>query len=100
MGKLTTDLPIQNIGQSVSQAQNPLSVVTPESTSATCREKEIGLGGQLSNLVIPNKNTCVLNEGIVKDCVEDGGEGSDPSTRSFFRRRLDEQSRAVEQTFS
>ncbi|KAM1878562.1 hypothetical protein ACFX14_040537 [Malus domestica] len=90
MGKLTTDLPIQNIGQSVSQAQNPLSAVTPESTSTTRREKEIGLGGQLSSLVIPNKNTCVLNEGIFEDCDEDGGEGSDPPTRSFFRRRLGE----------
>ncbi|KAM2088779.1 hypothetical protein TB2_032327 [Malus domestica] len=100
MGKSTTDLPIQNIGQSVSHAQNPLSAVTPESTSATRREKEIGLSDQLCNLEIPNKNTCVLNEGIVEDFDEDGGEGFDPPTRSFLRRRLDEQSRAVKQTFS
>ncbi|KAM2543279.1 hypothetical protein TB2_022616 [Malus domestica] len=86
MGKSTTDLPIQNIGQSVSQAQNPLGVVTPKSTSVTRREKEVGLGDQLCSLEIPNKNTCVLNEGIVEDCDEDGGEGSDPPTRSFLRR--------------
>ncbi|KAM1059909.1 hypothetical protein ACFX2B_024375 [Malus domestica] len=100
MGKSTTDLPIQNIRQNVSHAQNPLSAVTPESTSTTCREKEAGLGGQLRSLEIPNKNTCVLNEGIVEDCDEDGGEGSDPPTRSFLQRRLDEQSRTIEQTFS
>ncbi|KAM1031697.1 hypothetical protein ACFX2C_035452 [Malus domestica] len=100
MGKLTIDLPIQNIGQNVSQAQNPFSAMTPESTSATRRENEVGLGGQLCSLEIPNKNTCVLNEGIVEDCDEDDGEGSDPPTRSFLRRLLDEQSRMVEQTFS
>ncbi|KAM1181346.1 hypothetical protein EV1_020015 [Malus domestica] len=33
----------------------------------------------------------------MEDCDEDGGEGSDPPTRSFLRRRLDEQSRQVEQ---
>ncbi|KAM2162672.1 hypothetical protein ACFX1Q_040436 [Malus domestica] len=65
-------------------AENPLSVVTPESTSTTRREKEVGLGGQLCGLEIPNKNTCVLNEGIVEDCDEDGGEGSDPPTRSLL----------------
>ncbi|KAM2273933.1 hypothetical protein ACFX1S_043802 [Malus domestica] len=100
MGKSTTDLPIQNIRQSVSQTQNPLSAVTPEFTSSTRREKEVGLGGQRCSLEIPNKNTCVLNEGTVEDCDEDGGEGFDPPTRSFLQRRLDEQSRAVEQTFS
>ncbi|KAM1041459.1 hypothetical protein ACFX2C_030629 [Malus domestica] len=86
MGKSTIDLPIQNIGQSVSQAQNPLSAVIPESTSATRREKEVSLGGQLRSLEIHNKNTCVLNEGIVEDCDEDDGEASDPPTRSFLRR--------------
>ncbi|KAM1050316.1 hypothetical protein ACFX2A_032774 [Malus domestica] len=100
MGRSTIDLPIQNIGQSVSQAQNPLSAMTLKSTSATRREKEVGLGGQLCSLEIPNKNTCVLNEGIVEDGDEYGGEGSDPPIRSFLRRRLDEQSRAVKQTFS
>ncbi|KAM0977609.1 hypothetical protein ACFX2C_013680 [Malus domestica] len=100
MGKSTADLPIQNVGQSVPQAQNPLSAGTPESTSATRREREVNLGGQHRSLEIPNRNTCVLNEGIVEDCDEDGGEGSDPPTRSFLRKRLDEQSRSVEQTFS
>ncbi|KAM2043815.1 hypothetical protein ACFX16_037339, partial [Malus domestica] len=100
MGKSTADLPSQSIGQSVPQAQNPLSVGTPESTSATRREREVNLGGQLRGLEIPNRNTCVLNEGIIEECDEDGGDGSDPPTRSFLRKRLDEQSRSVEQTFS
>ncbi|KAM1633844.1 hypothetical protein ACFX15_011635 [Malus domestica] len=100
MGKSTTDLPSQSIGQSVPQAQNLLSAATPESTSATRREREVNLGGQPRGLEIPNRNTCVLNEGIIEDCDEDGGEGSDPPTRSFLRKRLDEQSRSVEQTFS
>ncbi|KAM2537585.1 hypothetical protein TB2_023119 [Malus domestica] len=100
MGKSTADLPSQIIGQNVPQAQNPLSVGTPESTSATRRERELNLGGQLRGLEIPNRNTCVLNEGIIEECDEDGGEGTDPPTRSFLRKRLDEQSRSVEQTFS
>ncbi|KAM2216448.1 hypothetical protein ACFXTI_022928 [Malus domestica] len=100
MGKSTADLPIQNIGQSVPQVQNPISAVTSESTSATRREREVNLGGQFRSLEIFNRNTCVLNEGIIEDCDEDSGEGSDPPTRSFLRKRLDEQSRTVEQTFS
>ncbi|KAM0976221.1 hypothetical protein ACFX2C_019161 [Malus domestica] len=36
----------------------------------------------------------------MEDCDEDGGEGSDPPTRSFLRKRLDEQSQTVEQMFS
>ncbi|KAM1442349.1 hypothetical protein ACFXTO_010348 [Malus domestica] len=96
MGKSTADLPSQSIGQSVPQAQNPLSAATPESTSATRREKKVNLGGQLRGLEIPNRNTCVLNEGIIEECDEDGGEGSDPPTRSFLQKRLDEQSRSVE----
>ncbi|KAM2270248.1 hypothetical protein ACFXTI_037707 [Malus domestica] len=100
MGKSTTDLPIQNIGESVPQTQNPINAVTPESTSAIRREREVNLGGQFRGLEIPNRNTCVLNEGIMEDCDEDGGEGSDPPTRSFLRKRLDDQSRTVEQTFS
>ncbi|KAM2916986.1 hypothetical protein FF1_045839 [Malus domestica] len=100
MGKSTTDLPIQNIGQSVPQVHNPLNAVIPESTSATRREREVNLGGQLRSLEVPNRNTCILNEGIVEDYDEDSGEGSDPPTRSFLRKRLDEQSRTVEQTLS
>ncbi|KAM1298145.1 hypothetical protein ACFX2F_024983 [Malus domestica] len=86
MGKSTADLPIQNIGHSVSQAQNPLNAVTPESTSATRREREVNLGGQFRNLEIPNRNTCVLSEGIIEDSDEDGGQRSDPPTRSFLRK--------------
>ena len=84
MGKSTADLPIQNIGQNMPQAQNPISAVTPESTSATHREREVNLGGQLRSLEVLNRNTCILNEGIIEDCDEDGGEGSDPLTRSFL----------------
>ncbi|KAM2775611.1 hypothetical protein COP1_020343 [Malus domestica] len=90
MGKSTADLPNQSTGQSVPQTQNPLSAVTPESTSATRREREVSLGGQLRGLEIPNRNTCVFTEGIVEECDEDGGEGSDPPTKSFLRKRLDE----------
>ena len=39
-------------------------------------------------------------EGIVEDCDEDSEDVSDPPTRSFLRRRLEEQSRQVIQTFS
>ncbi|KAM2888581.1 hypothetical protein FF1_012290 [Malus domestica] len=84
MGKSTVDLPIQNIGQSVPQAQNPISAVIPESTSAIHREREVNLGGQSHSLEVPNRNTCVLNERIVEDCDEDGGDGTDPPTRSSF----------------
>ncbi|KAM1258522.1 hypothetical protein ACFX2J_037955 [Malus domestica] len=100
MGKSTADLPNQNAGHHVPQAQNPISAVTPESTSATLREREVNLGGQVRSLEIPDRNTCVLNEGVIEDCDEDGGEGSDPPTRSFLRKRLDEQSRTIEQTLS
>ncbi|KAM1980459.1 hypothetical protein ACFX15_037071 [Malus domestica] len=100
MGKSTADLPNQNIGHHVPQAQNPISAETPESTSATRREREVNLGGQVRSLEIPGRNTCVLNEGVIEDCDEDGGEGSDPPTKSFLRKRLDEQSRTVEQTLS
>ncbi|KAM0972694.1 hypothetical protein ACFX13_016377 [Malus domestica] len=96
MGKSTTDLPIQNIGQNIPRAKNPLSAVTPESTSVTRKEMKVNLGGQLRSLEIHNKNTCVLNEGIIEDCDEDGSEDFDPPTRSFLRRPLDEQSRMVE----
>ncbi|KAM1233691.1 hypothetical protein ACFX2J_003372 [Malus domestica] len=90
MGKSTANLPFQNIGHSVPQAQNSISAVTPESTSATRREREVNLGGQFRSLEIPDRNTCVLNKGIIEDCDEDGGEGSDPPTRSFLQKRLDE----------
>ncbi|KAM0975098.1 hypothetical protein ACFX2C_018179 [Malus domestica] len=100
IGKSTADLPNQNIGHHVPQAQNPISAVTPESMSVTRREREVNLGGQVRSLEIPDRNTCVLNEGVIEDCDEDGGEGSDPPTRSFLRKRLDEQSRTVEQTLS
>ncbi|KAM0999531.1 hypothetical protein ACFX2A_006388 [Malus domestica] len=100
MEKSTTDLPNQNAGHHVPQAQNPISAVTPESTSATRREREVNLGGQVCSLEILDRNICVLNEGVIEDCDEDGGEGSDPPTRSFLRKQLDEQSRTVEQTLS
>ncbi|KAM1097232.1 hypothetical protein ACFX19_014911 [Malus domestica] len=88
MGKSTADLLIQNIRQSVPQAQNPISAVTPESTSATRREREVNLGDQFCGLEIPNRNTCVLNEGIMEDCDEDGGEGFDPPTRRLVEESI------------
>ena len=86
MGKSTTDLPVQGPGQDLSQVQNPLIVVPPEATSATHREKEICLGGQPRNPEIPNQMAGIFVEGIMEDFNEDGGEGSDPPTRSFLRR--------------
>ncbi|KAM1400699.1 hypothetical protein ACFX2F_027945 [Malus domestica] len=95
MGKSMIDLPVQSPGQNLSHAQNPLVTVIPEAASVTHQEKEVCLGTQPCNIKIPNKTACVFIEGILEDCDEDGGEGSDPLTRSFIRRRLDEQSRQV-----
>ncbi|KAM1473618.1 hypothetical protein ACFX2I_029729 [Malus domestica] len=96
MGKSDTDLPIQSPGQEVSHARNPLVDVTLEAISVTHREKEVCLGTQPQNTEVPNQTACVFIEGIVDDCDEDGGEGSDSLTRSFLGRRLDEQSQQVE----
>ncbi|KAM2366273.1 hypothetical protein ACFX1X_004981 [Malus domestica] len=74
MGKSTANLPTQNIGHSLPQAQNPISAVTLESTSATRREREVNLDGQFRSFEIFDKNTCVLNEWIIEDYDEDGGE--------------------------
>ncbi|KAM2991109.1 hypothetical protein FF2_004869 [Malus domestica] len=54
--------------------ENPISAVTLESTSATRREREVNLDGQFRSFEILDKNTCVLNEGIIEDYDEDGGE--------------------------
>ncbi|KAM1294779.1 hypothetical protein ACFX2H_014662 [Malus domestica] len=97
MGKTMTNLPVHNPGQEdLSGAHNPLVAVTSEATSTMPREKDVGLGDQPHNAGTPNKIEGVL----IEDCDEDGGEGSDPPTRSFFQRRLEEQSRQFEQTFS
>ncbi|KAM2085483.1 hypothetical protein ACFX1R_023155 [Malus domestica] len=98
MGKSATDLPVQSPGQEVSHAQNPIVAVTPEAASVTYRENEVCLGTQPRNTEVPNRTACVFIKGIMEDCDEDCDEGSDPQTRSFIRRRLDEQSRQVEQT--
>ncbi|KAM2261582.1 hypothetical protein ACFXTI_043169 [Malus domestica] len=104
MGKSGANLPpiVQNpYHDGLSQAQNPPVVVTPEVTSATRREKEVNLGGQARDVEITTRATKgIFVEGILKDCGEDDGEASDPPTRSFFRRQLDEQSWQFEQTFS
>ncbi|KAM2904144.1 hypothetical protein COP2_003895 [Malus domestica] len=92
IGKLTTDLPVQSPRQEVSYARNPLVAVTPEATSVTHRENEVCLSTQPRNTEVPNRNAGVFIEGLMDDCDKDGGEGSDPHTRSFLRRRLDEQS--------
>ncbi|KAM1804002.1 hypothetical protein ACFX1R_031551 [Malus domestica] len=90
------DLPVQNLGQEVSHARNLLVAVTPEAASVTHREKEVCLGTQPRNTEVPNRTACIFIQGIMEDCDEDGGEGFDPQTRSFIRRRLDEQFREVE----
>ncbi|KAM1489629.1 hypothetical protein ACFXTH_032635 [Malus domestica] len=98
MGKSTTNLPVQSPGQEVSHARNPLIAVTHEAASVTHRENEVCLGTQPRNTEVPNRTACVFIEWIMEDCNEDSDEGSDPPTRSFLRRRLDEQSRQIEQT--
>ncbi|KAM1543567.1 hypothetical protein ACFX1Z_013208 [Malus domestica] len=98
MGKSATDLPVQSPRQEVSHAQNPIVAVTLEATSVTHRENEVCLGTQPRNTELPNRTASVFIEGIVEDCNQDGGEGSDPQTPSFLRKRLDEQSLQVEQT--
>ena len=89
MGKSTADLPVQGLGQDLHPAKNSIIVAPPEATSATRRENEIYLGGQPHNSAVPNQTTCMFVEGIVEDCDDDGGEGSDPPTRLFLWRRLD-----------
>ncbi|XP_068344143.1 uncharacterized protein [Pyrus communis] len=98
MGKSTADLPVQGLGQDLHPAKKPIIVAPPEATSATRRENEIYLGGQPHNSEVPNQIAGIFVEGIVEDCDDDGGEGSDPPTRSFLRRRLDEQYGQVEQS--
>ncbi|KAM1682959.1 hypothetical protein ACFXTN_031177 [Malus domestica] len=97
IGKSTTNFPVQNPRQDdLSQAQNLPTAVTPEAASVTRQENEVCLNGQPHNAEIPNKTNVIFIEEIVEDCDEDGGEGSDSPTRSFLRRRLEEQSREVE----
>ncbi|KAM2155557.1 hypothetical protein PS1_047756 [Malus domestica] len=98
MGKSTTDLPVHSPGQEVSHARNLIVTVTPKAASVTQRENKVCLSTQPRNAEVPNRTACVFIEGIVEDCNKDGSERSDPSTRSFLQRRLDEQSRQVEQT--
>ncbi|KAM1426889.1 hypothetical protein ACFXTO_019523 [Malus domestica] len=98
MGKSTIDLPVQSPGQEVSHARNPPIDMTPKVASVTHRENEVCLDIQPRNTEVPNRTAGVFIEGKVDDYDEDGGEGSDSLTRSFLRRRLDEQSRQVKQT--
>ncbi|KAM2507027.1 hypothetical protein EV2_030151 [Malus domestica] len=86
MGKSATDLPVQSPGQEVSHVRNPIVAVTLEATSATHRKKEMCLGGQPQNTEVLNRTAGIFIEGIVDNCDEDGGEGSDPPTRLFLRR--------------
>ncbi|KAM2270361.1 hypothetical protein ACFXTI_037811 [Malus domestica] len=85
MGKLTTDLPVWSLGQEVSHARNPIVAVTPEAANVTHREKEVCLSTQPRNSEVPNRIAGVFIERIVEDWDEDGGEGSNLPTRSFFR---------------
>ena len=98
MGKSTTDLPVQGLGQDLHSTKNPIIIAPPEATSVTRRENEVCLGRQPYNPTVPNQTAGMFVEGIVEDCDDDGGEGSDPPTRTFLRRRLDEQYRQVEQS--
>ncbi|KAM2724732.1 hypothetical protein EV1_027520 [Malus domestica] len=80
MGRSATDLPVQSLRQEVSHARNPIVTVTPEAASVTHRENEVCLGAQPRNTEVPNQTAGIFIEGIVEDCDEDGGEGSDPPT--------------------
>ena len=92
MGKSVTVPILQNSGAEGSSPAQNTAAMTSETLSTIRREKETSFGE------LPH--TEVLTPVTVEDCDEDGGEGSDPPTRSFLRRRLDEQSRSIEQTFS
>ncbi|KAM2040232.1 hypothetical protein COP2_034847 [Malus domestica] len=84
MGKSATDLPVQSPRQEVSHARNPIIAMTPKAASVTHWGKEVCLDDQPQNTEIHNRTTGVFIEGIVDDCDEDGGKGSDPPTRSFL----------------
>ncbi|KAM2867800.1 hypothetical protein COP2_023675 [Malus domestica] len=71
--------------------------MTLKAVNVTHREKKVCLGTQPRNIEVLNRTAGVFIEGRVEDYDEDGGEGSDSPTRSFLRRRLDEQSQQVEQ---
>ncbi|KAM2132507.1 hypothetical protein ACFX1Q_013893 [Malus domestica] len=88
MGKSTTDLPVRSPRQNLSHAQNPLITVIPEATSVTHRENKVCRGTQPRNIEIPNKTAGVFIEGIMEDCNENGGEGSDPQLGRFFEDDL------------
>ncbi|KAM1022897.1 hypothetical protein ACFX2A_044849 [Malus domestica] len=86
LGKSTADLLVQSPGQEVSHVRNLLVAVTLKAASVTHREKKVYLGTQPRNTEVPNRAADIFIEGIMKDCDEDGDEGSDPQTRSFLRR--------------
>ena len=99
MGKSITNHSNQNPEAEGSLRTQPTAVGTPEASKGTRPEKETSIGGLPRDPLAKITKEAVI-EGIVEDCDEDGGEGSDPPTRSFFRRRLKEQSRQFEHTFS
>ena len=91
MGKSVATHSSQNPGAEGSLRTQPNDAGTPEASKGARPERETSVGElprdtwTLAKIV---KGAVI--EGLVEDCDEDGGEGSDPPTRSFFRRRLEE----------
>ena len=96
MGKSTATHSNQNPGAEVSLRAQPSAAGTPEVSKGTRPETNVG---EMPRDYLANLTKEAVIEGLMEDCDEDGGEGSDPPTRSFFRRRLEEQSRLFENTF-
>ena len=94
MGKSIATHSSQNHGAEGPLRAQTTTVVTPEASKGTRQERETSVGELPRDAGILAKITKrAVIEGMVEDCDEDGGEASDPPTRSFFRRRLEEQSR-------
>ena len=96
MGKSVATHSNQNPGAEVSLRAQPSAAGTPEVSKGTRPETNIS---EIPRDYLANLTKEAVIEGLVEDCDEDSGEGSDPPTRSFFRRRLEEQSRLFENTF-
>ena len=99
MGKSVATHSSQNPGAEGSLRAQPSVAGTPKAIRGTRPERETTVDELPRDTLAKITKEAVI-EGLVEDCDEDGGEGSDPPTRSFFRRRLEEQSRLFENTFS
>ena len=101
MGKSTTTPTVQNPWLEGSSQAQTTTVVTPETSKGTRQEMEASFGETFRDTRILTKVTKgPVIEGVVEDCDEDVDDASDPPTKSFLRRRLEEQSRQFEQTLS